>query len=376
MFKNGIQVGSNKVDQTGSTGPALVVNGGEIVANWGIVSHTANNRFQTMEIMGGGSANQVCFMVDSKVDSLFKGDVTIQDSNLVLDNSKLVSDEIVIMNVETNEDEPTKGVRITTDDSWDQYEGSMVQEIPTAEQFGPNDYDPFRSVNEAIARNKKNYTAYGYDVKSILNPINYMMEQKNPIMPKKFQLNKGVYRIDTMGNAMVKNLVSEQGKFSKLSAYELNVNKVQLDKLVTTSVASNVVDTDNLLKSRGIAEFDGAVHSKADIFIEKYSTINIDEGTAVTLKSGSSLTMENGTSLNLGSDTDVKINGLTELNVNKLVFVDDETGRKYRIKFREASPCEGCGVIMEYYKVNEENTIRETKLNSNQLDAKLKALGL
>lgn len=42
------------ISGTGVNGAALTVNGGEIVANKGIVSNTRNNRFQTMEITGSG----------------------------------------------------------------------------------------------------------------------------------------------------------------------------------------------------------------------------------------------------------------------------------------------------------------------------------
>ena len=44
-----------------------------------------------------------------------------------------------------------------------------------------------------------------------------------------------------MGNAMLRNLVSEKGRFSQLDAYEFNVNQLHVDKIVTTGVASDVV---------------------------------------------------------------------------------------------------------------------------------------
>lgn len=60
-----------------ANGSALTVNGGQIIANQGIVSHTRNNRFQTLQVMGSGTKHDVCFVIDKYVDSLIQGDVTI-----------------------------------------------------------------------------------------------------------------------------------------------------------------------------------------------------------------------------------------------------------------------------------------------------------
>ena len=90
-------------------------------------------------------------------------------------------------------------------------------------------------------------------MKSIINPINYMMEQNNPNVPKRFLVKNGMYRVDASGRALMKELVSERGRFSELEAYDLKVNKLGIDKVLATSVASNVVHTDNLLRSDGIA---------------------------------------------------------------------------------------------------------------------------
>ena len=43
------------IDGTGTVGQALIVNGGQLVANGGIVSHTRNNKFQCMQIVGSGT---------------------------------------------------------------------------------------------------------------------------------------------------------------------------------------------------------------------------------------------------------------------------------------------------------------------------------
>ena len=95
----------------GPNGAALTVNGGEIVANWGIVSHTGNNRFQTMEIMGSSRKHDICLHVDRDVDSLFEGDVTVQGSKLILDDSKLVTDNVIVTSLgEMKADEPASGV--------------------------------------------------------------------------------------------------------------------------------------------------------------------------------------------------------------------------------------------------------------------------
>ena len=84
------------IDGSGVNGAALTVNGGEIVANKGIVSHTRNNRFQCMQIMGSGTTHDTCFKVDKDVDSLFQGNVTVEDAKLILDNSTLATDNVLV----------------------------------------------------------------------------------------------------------------------------------------------------------------------------------------------------------------------------------------------------------------------------------------
>ena len=128
-------------------------------------------------------------------------------------------------------------------------------------------YDPVKSVEEAMERTTENYESISEGVKNLINPITYKMEQNDSGIPKRFNVKNGVYRIDNGGNALFRNVISEKGRFSKLDAFEFNVNRFRVDKIVTTSVASNVVHTDNLLKSEGIAEFDGVVNSSADVFI-------------------------------------------------------------------------------------------------------------
>ena len=219
-------------------------------------------------------------------------------------------------------------------------------------------------------------------MKTLVNPITYLMEQRDWNVPKRFNVKNGVYRIDNNGNALVRNLVAEKGKFSKLEAFKFNVNRLTVDKLVTTAVASNVVQTDNLLKSEGIAEFDGVVNTAADIFIEKDSKVNVSKDASVTFQDGSSLVIKNGAKFEMGTDTTVKMGGDIEIDFNKLVFVDSQTGKKYRISFRDAHECEGGGVVMDYKRVpsakppTPPEIVEETELDSRELDNKLKTLGI
>lgn len=365
-----------------ANGAALTVNGGEIVANRGIVSHTGNNRFQTMHIMGSGTDHEVCFRIDKNVDSLIEGDVTVQDSRLILDNSKLVTDNVVVTPFsEATSDEPLSGVQITTSPSWDTYKESMVQVLQTPEST-EGEYDPVQSVQDAIDRNEANYETIQGTMKTLVNPITYLMEQGDRNIPKRFNVKSGVYRIDNNGNALFRNIVSEKGSFSKLEAFKFSVNRLHVDKLVTTAVASNVVHTDNLLKSEGIAEFDGVVNSAADVFIEKDSNVNVSENANVTFQNGSSLVIKNGAKFEMGSDTTVKMGGDIEIDFNKLVFVDSQTGRRYKISFRDAHECEGGGVVMDYRRVKDtkppkpQEIVQGTELDSRELDKKLKQLGI
>lgn len=360
----------------GINGAALTVNGGEIVANKGIVSHTRNNRFQCMQIMGSGTDHDTCFKIDRNVDSLIEGDVTIQGSRLILDNSKLISDDIIVAPLETSTE--TTGVQLTTSSNWEAYKESMVENVEP-EDDEEDQYDAVAQVEQAMERNRLNYEAARETVKSLVNPITYQLVHSNPNVPGSIHVKQGIYRIDNSGNALFKNVISEEATFNHLSAYRFNVNKLHVDNLVTTSVASNVVDTDNLLKSRGIAEFDGAVHTSADVFVEDGSKINVASGASMVINSGASLTIRDGASFEMGTNTSVKMAGDIELDLAKLVFVDSSTGRKYKISFRETCGCEGGGIVMDYEKVVEDSsnrTANETMLDARELDKKLKSLGV
>ena len=117
------------ISGTGINGAALTVNGGEIIANKGIVSHTRNNRFQCMQILGSGKTHDTCFKVDKDVDSLFQGNVTIEDAKLILDKSTLATDNVLVTAIgQLTSDEATTGVQLTTRQDWAEYESEMVQE--------------------------------------------------------------------------------------------------------------------------------------------------------------------------------------------------------------------------------------------------------
>ena len=368
-----------------ANGAALTVNGSYIVANKGIVSHTRNNRFQTMEIMGSGVDHDVCFMIGKFVDSFIEGDVTLSNSKLILDQSKLITDDVIVTPLsEVHSDEPLSGVRMTTAGDWEIYKDGMIVEVDVPE--APTEdagYDPVAVVQDAIQRNASNYASANEDVKSIINPITYMMEKDNPNIPKRFNVKTGVYRMDSNGHALFREVVGEKGKFSEIEVYSFKVNNLGVDKLVTTGVASNVVDTDQLLKSRGIAEFDGAMNINADVFLEGESKVNVASGASMTFQDGSSLKLKNGAKFEMGTDTTVKMAGDMELDISKLVFVDSTTNRRFKISFRDAHACEGGGIVMDYSEVQESESTttnrevaNQTALDAKELDAKLKSLGI
>lgn len=372
------------ISGSGSTnGSALTVNGGPITANKGIVSHTGNNRFQTLEIFGSGENHAVCFKIGKNVDSLIEGDVTIQDSKLVLDNSKLVTDSITITRLDggTNMDETTNGIQISSGVDWTSYQSSMLAGVEPQDSY-EDDYDPIQSVSEARERNQGNYSAIDGQLKDILNPITYLMERENLNLPKKFSVRRGMYKIDTDGHMLMKGVVAERGVFSRLEAFDFKVNKLTSDKLVMTSLAANVVDTDNLLKSRGIAEFDGVVNTAADVFVEDGSNVNVASGANVTFNNGAKLVLKNGAKFEMGTNTTVKMSGDIELDIDKLVFVDKKNDRKFKISFRDANVGEGCGIVMDYNEVVEDDSasqresIEITKDDAKELDEKLKSLGI
>ena len=243
-------------------------------------------------------------------------------------------------------------------------------------------YDPVETVTESMGRVEENYRAANMDVKSLVNPITYLLEQGDKNAPRRFNVKSGVYRIDNNGNALFRNVVSEQGKFSKLEAYKFNVNQLHVDKIVTTGVASNVVHTDNVLKSEGIAEFDGSVNVNADVFVEDGSNVNVASGAKMKFEDGSTLQLANGAKFEMGATTSMKMAGAVELDLNKVVFLDSTNGRRYKISFRDAHECEGGGIVMDYTRLPDEEPATseeiadETELDARELDNKLKSLGI
>ena len=322
------------ISGTGINGAALTVNGGEIIANKGIVSHTRNNRFQCMQILGSGKTHDTCFKVDKDVDSLFQGNVTIEDAKLILDKSTLATDNVLVTAIgQLTSDEATTGVQLTTRQDWAEYESEMVQEYEASAETSQG-YDPYATVTQAIKRNQANYESAKETVQKLVNPISYAMENADANVPKRFAVKNGIYRADSNGNILTKNLIAEKGRFSELEAYKFNINKLNVDKLVTTSVAANVVDTDNVLKSRGLAEFDGTMNIGANMFVEEDAKVNMANGTKMTFQSGSTLELKDGSVFKMGNNTSVKMSGDIELDVNKLVFVDSKTGSKWKLVFR------------------------------------------
>ena len=205
------------------------------------------------------------------------------------------------------------------------------------------------------------------------------MENADANVPKRFVVKNGIYRADSNGNVLTKNLIAEKGRFSELEAYKFNINKLNVDKLVTTSVASNVVDTDNLLKSRGLAEFDGTVNVGANVFVEDGAKVNMANGTKTTFQSGSMLELKDGSIFKMGNNTSVKMSGDIELDVNKLVFVDSKTGNKWKLVFRQAVGREGTGTVVEYVQVTDEGSATRatrTAVDARELSEKLKSLGM
>lgn len=367
------------ISGTGINGAALTVNGGEIIANKGIVSNTRNNRFQCMQITGSGKTHDTCFKVGKDVDSLFQGNVTVEDAKLILDNSTLATDNVLVTAIgQLTSDEATTGVQLTTRQDWAEYESEMVEEYEDSAETSEG-YDPYATVTAAIERNRTNYESAKETVQKLVNPISYAMENADANVPKRFAVKNGIYRLDSNGNALTRNLVAEKGRFSELEAYKFNINKLNVDKLVTTSVAANVVDTDNVLKSRGLAEFDGTMNIGANVFVEDGAKVNMANGTKTTFQSGSTLELKDGAVFKMGTNTSVKMSGDIELDVNKLVFVDSKTGGKWKLVFRQAVGQEGTGTVVEYVQVTDDGSATKatrTAVDARELREKLKSLGM
>lgn len=313
---------------------ALLHNGISLKVNKGKVSFDDGmevnglSRVSTLQIHGTSTGN-IGFLIDRDIKSLIEGDVTIHGSKLFLDESKLITSNFLLTSdKELMDDNPSSGISFTSDTDWDLYEDEIVNVIPAGpsdeedETYEEKNFDPVAMVDEAMQKNEVNYESIQKTIKTLINPITYLREQNDPNAPKRFSINQGKYRIDHSGNILMKNVVAEKGKFSALEAYKFNANHFHVDKLVTTGVKSNVVYTDNLLKSDGITELNGIVNSTAEVFVGENSKVHVANGAEVTFQNGASLVLKNGANLDLGSTTTMKMNGDVELDINRLTFVD------------------------------------------------------
>lgn len=74
--------------------------------------------------------------------------MTVKDSNLILDNSKIVTDNLVVTSVDQiTEDGTTMGVQLSTTTDWETYKDSMVEDItPSQANCEGDSYDPVAEV--------------------------------------------------------------------------------------------------------------------------------------------------------------------------------------------------------------------------------------
>mgnify|MGYP003291822332 CR=1 FL=1 len=132
------------------------------------------------------------------------------------------------------------------------------------------------------------------------------------------------------------------------------------------------------MRSRGLAEFDGAVSSSADIFLENGSSVNVDEGSTVTFQDKSSLVLRPGAKFEMSPESSMKMSGPVEINLDKAIFISN--GIKYKLCFRNPTPCEGDGVVLEYTKVEDEvsypgQVLQNATEDAEELTKKLNSLG-
>lgn len=391
--------GGVTINGAGRNEGALVVNNFPAVFNWGVYVHHKNGvSTQTLTIIGTTDsegtgqeetqANKYAFNTAIGVRSKFQGDVLVQDAKVILDNSPLLAEKILVTPISIPVEHADTLQILKSGDGFDVHaESQMTYEAETvATEDDETSGATYRTQAEIKARGAQPYVGRAVDITSPVDALANAKARSRDIlarrqaraisvrdMTKAFRVKTGdaQYRLDAGGNVLLRKAIIEQVQASKLSAHEIvadtfrtnnfQMENVAVDGVVTAKDGLSVgTPATELDPASGSTEFYGEIFNYAHVtnkddscveFVDQ-STQKFNDGTTLKLASGASLIVDDGAYASL--------HGEVELDMNKLVLLNSATGRRYRLILRDAVETEGDepgDIAMEFSEIKEEEKV-------------------
>ena len=380
--------GGITINGAGRNEGALVVNNFPAVFNHGVrVYHKAGVVSQTMSVIGTTdtegtgdeetAANKYAFTTAIGVRSKFQGDVLVQDSNVVLDNSVLLAEKVLVTPISIPVDNANTLQILKSGDGFDVHaEGQMTYATETVDD---DDIAGCRTADEIRSRAAQPYVGRAVDVTSPANALANARARAKELsarkqaramsvaaMTKAFSVKSAnaEYRLDAGGNILLKKAIVEQVQASRLSANEIvadtfRTNNFQMDNVAVEGVvtAKEGASIGNAEDNTGMSEVYGEVYNYAANVHKDDSTVEFRDQATQKFTDNTTLKVADGAAFVVDDGACASLHGQVEIDLSKLVLFNSVTGRRYHLVLRDAIDQEGDepgDIAMEFGEIKEE----------------------
>ena len=380
--------GGVTINGAGRNEGALVVNNFPAVFNHGVrVYHKAGVVSQTLSIIGTTdtegtgneetAANKYALTTAIGVRSKFQGDVFVQDSNVVLDNSTLLAEKILVTPISIPVDNADTLQILKSGDGFDVH--AEKQLTYASETTDDEDIAGCRTSDEIRTRAAQPYVGKAVDITSPVNALanararaKEMLARKQAraisvaAMTKAFKVKSGnaEYRLDAGGNVLLKKAIIEQVQASKLSANEIVADTFRTNNFAMDNVAVQGVVTakegasiGDAATNTGTSEVYGDVYNYANNVHKDESTVEFQDQATAKFADNTTLKVADGAALIVDDGACASLHGQVEIDLSKLVLFNSVTGRRYHLVLRDAIDAEGDepgDIALEFGEIKEE----------------------
>lgn len=404
--------GGLTINGSGRTEGALVVNNYPAVFNWGVYVHHKNGvSTQTLTVIGTTDtegtgqeetqANKYAFNTAIGVRSKFQGQVDVVDAKLVLSNSPLVAEKILVTPVSIPVEHADTLEILKSGDGFDVYaEGQLTYDATTAATDDETAGTAYRTSGEIQARGAQPYVGRAVDITSPADVLANAKARSRVLLARKqaravsvadmtkaFRVKTGdaMYRLDAGGNILMKKAIVEQVQASKLAAHEIvadtfRTNNFQMENVAVEGVvtAKEGASIGNAEDNTGTSEVFGEVFNYAHITNKDDACVEFVDQSTQKFNDGTTLKVAGGASLIVDDGAYTSLHGEVELDMTKLVLFNSVTGRRYRLILRDAVDQEGDepgDIAMEFseIKVEEKAPVATTVSEGTKARATLRA---
>ena len=383
---------------------ALCVDNLPAVFNHGIkVYHKSGVLAQTLTVFGTTNttgtaeeetiADRYALITDIGVRSKFQGDVLVRDANVILDNSPLLAEKIVVAPVSTF---------VTNADTLEILRGGDGFDVQAENQitYDASDEDEdtveVRTADTIRTRGETVYTGRMVDITSpqstaTRSAVRGLSTRKQlravnlSEMTKAFRIKQGPakYRLDAGGNVLLKKAVIEKVQASKIAANEIVAHTFKTDTFQMTNVAvegvmaaQEGVSIGDPAANTGTSEIYGEVYNYGNMVNKDASTVEFREQATQKFTNASALKVEEGASLIVDEGAYASLHGLVELDMANLVLFNSKTGKRYKLIMRDAEGAEGDDtgdIAVEFGEIVAEDPVVTTVAEDTRNRATLRA---